>query len=691
MRKALIGGLACVVLATLLAACGGGSAHVTGGNGDVSFDLPTGSSFSPRATPVPQADQSILSTVAIAADAKSPSPFIALATPVRLSGSGPFPTGGVGLNFHVPSSRVPPQMKPFVASYDVSTHSWIPVASTYDAVTGTVHAVVPHFSIWGVFSLVGSVVKTLAKAAFDSLFGNIKVTEPAPTCGESTGLSSTEIPPKGLLEVCTQNEANDTSVTVKLESTLAFPIDLTTAKGMQVSVTPIGDLFAEIGGYLNKLGNHQPTTLIAAGSEADITFPLAAGITADVQTNLDMTAYLAGIIESGVDALTTIEAHLGAHPKDTLDAVAQGQCADAVGQIAYATSPISLSALSALTEAAFTCAGSVVDLGASGVVQGIIATVASLIENVLQSGFGAAMLIEGGPSAGTMQVNVARAMTQPTPTLGANWSGNGGGFGQVRPTLVSNGGDPTGVVGGITWQSWGGPMATGTGTSDYVAPGQTVAGGTQEQVTIVAFDLGQCNGTPAYTAVEWYFPTEGQTFDPSSYENACNYFDTPPAAAAPSTAGQWTAPSLTISPEGLGAVQVGMTMTAAQTAAGVAFDGSGDGFYFPTTLPTGYPHDYVGLGGANGVGCVGADGPSTTQTVSTPEGFHLGGTVSQLMAIYGSRLQYAPAPTDGGMTDNAGYIVSESSGNLVFALDSSHTIVNEIAGGPGITLNSCTG
>ena len=219
-----------------------------------------------------------------------------------------------------------------------------------------------------------------------------------------------------------------------------------------------------------------------------------------------------------------------------------------------------------------------------------------------------------------------------------------------------------------------------------------MADGTQEQVTIVAFNLGQCNGTPAYTAVEWYFPTEGQTFDSGSYENACNYFDTPPAAAASSTAGEWTSPSLTISPQGMGAVRVGMTMTAAQTAAGLAFDGAGDGFSYPTTLLAGYPHLYVGLiGASSSVGCVGADGPSTTQAVSTPEGFHLGGTVSQLMAIYGNRLQYVPAPTDGGMTDFAGYIVSESSGSLVFALDTSNTIVTEIAGGLGVTLNSCTG
>jgi len=57
----------------------------------------------------------------------------------------------------------------------------------------------------------------------------------------------------------------------------------------------------------------------------------------------------------------------------------------------------------------------------------------------------------------------------------------------VRPNLVSNGGDPAGVIVAISWKSWGGARAIGVGTSDYVAPGQTLAGGLQksefEQVT----------------------------------------------------------------------------------------------------------------------------------------------------------------------------------------------------------------
>lgn len=97
------------------------------------------------------------------------------------------------------------------------------------------------------------------------------------------------------------------------------------------------------------------------------------------------------------------------------------------------------------------------------------------------------------------------------------------GFGQVRPVEISLGGDPTGLVTGIFWQSWGGSEATGSGASTYVAPGQSVAQGTQETATVIASDLGTCGGKPAYQQVKWYFPSEGETLSTgaNSTINAC--------------------------------------------------------------------------------------------------------------------------------------------------------------------------
>ena len=109
------------------------------------------------------------------------------------------------------------------------------------------------------------------------------------------------------------------------------------------------------------------------------------------------------------------------------------------------------------------------------------------------------------------------------PALGrpAGVFAHGDGFGQVRPSKIFNGGDPTGLVSHITWKSWGWSRALGAGVSDYVGPGQSVATGTQQPVTVVAFNRGTCHGRYMYRAVEWYFPTHDGRFTPHRYENIC--------------------------------------------------------------------------------------------------------------------------------------------------------------------------
>lgn len=111
----------------------------------------------------------------------------------------------------------------------------------------------------------------------------------------------------------------------------------------------------------------------------------------------------------------------------------------------------------------------------------------------------------------------------PAPTLGqlAGVFAQGQGFGQVEPAKIFNGGDPTGLVTHITWQSWGSRRAIGSGTAEYVGPNQSVATGKPKPATVVAFHLGMCDGKLMYQAVEWYFPGEGQSFDPTHYENIC--------------------------------------------------------------------------------------------------------------------------------------------------------------------------
>ena len=113
--------------------------------------------------------------------------------------------------------------------------------------------------------------------------------------------------------------------------------------------------------------------------------------------------------------------------------------------------------------------------------------------------------------------------TAPVPALGqlAGVFARGQGFGQVEPSTIFNGGDPTGLVKHISWQSWGAAKAIGYGKAEYVGPNQSVATGRQKPATVVAFHLGTCDGKLMYEAVEWYFPGEGQSFNPAQYENIC--------------------------------------------------------------------------------------------------------------------------------------------------------------------------
>ena len=113
--------------------------------------------------------------------------------------------------------------------------------------------------------------------------------------------------------------------------------------------------------------------------------------------------------------------------------------------------------------------------------------------------------------------------TGPAPALGqlTGVFAQGQGFGQVEPSKIFNGGDPTGLVKHIVWQSWGSSRAIGYGLAEYVGPNQSVATGTQKPATVVAFHLGTCDGKLMYQAVEWYFPGEHQSFNATHYENIC--------------------------------------------------------------------------------------------------------------------------------------------------------------------------
>lgn len=107
------------------------------------------------------------------------------------------------------------------------------------------------------------------------------------------------------------------------------------------------------------------------------------------------------------------------------------------------------------------------------------------------------------------------------PVVGTSWAPGVQGYGQVEPQTISNNGDPTSIVTRITWSSWGGTSAHGSGVSTWVPPGQPTVSGIQEPVAVVVFKLGTCADKQSYNAVVWYFPQHGQQFSSDRYFNAC--------------------------------------------------------------------------------------------------------------------------------------------------------------------------
>ena len=106
----------------------------------------------------------------------------------------------------------------------------------------------------------------------------------------------------------------------------------------------------------------------------------------------------------------------------------------------------------------------------------------------LLAGLGIAGLLASAASAAT------------APTLGSRGPQTfryAVGWGQVRPTQIFNGGDPSGDIVHVSWKTWGGPAANGWGKTFAFKP----HGGYYQKPVLAhlhAQDLGKCSGHRAY-------------------------------------------------------------------------------------------------------------------------------------------------------------------------------------------------
>jgi hypothetical protein len=131
---------------------------------------------------------------------------------------------------------------------------------------------------------------------------------------------------------------------------------------------------------------------------------------------------------------------------------------------------------------------------------------------------------------------ITNSSSAPTTTLGSNqFQPALAGFGAPEPSTVAYGLDGYSQATHLTWTTWGQSQATSTGTGWYVPPNDSQAQGMNEPIDMVAFGLGTCGSGSAYTKLSWYFPTEGESFDPSYYLNACTGALVIPAPATSTT------------------------------------------------------------------------------------------------------------------------------------------------------------
>jgi hypothetical protein len=124
------------------------------------------------------------------------------------------------------------------------------------------------------------------------------------------------------------------------------------------------------------------------------------------------------------------------------------------------------------------------------------------------------------PVAGPPIVPATSTRSQDGPPLGRS-RGSQRGYGAVQPAEIDGGSD-RGLVTGITWEDWGEDRATGRGTALYRPGDEPDAPGVQDRATVVAFDLGDCDGDEAYRRVTWYFPQHGESFRESRAQELCD-------------------------------------------------------------------------------------------------------------------------------------------------------------------------
>lgn len=401
-------------------------------------------------------------------------------------------------------------------SNDSSAPTFLP--ATYDDKTGEIVTVSPHLTkFWGV------------QLNFDSIRNNVKtavlaglgISYPAPDCIPSqlsTKLDGVtySAPREWAVDPCLTSD--NTGTQVRLYSRTGIPFRVIASPTATVrtegSYAAGSNATASIFNLLFSAGNKR---LLAPGGTLayyfDVNNPpqkLQFEEAPEVILVMILMATLEALIPAGKIGESAVRA------ADALQAVSTLGCmAKIVDDATNGSSTWDAAAVGTMTTDFLTCAVAVALKESIGVIWSIIAALPNLIINIARG----LWTTVTGKGIFTMPIKAvapapvlatADAFSVPQYTTG---------FGLVRPSEFFQGGDPTGAVSNITWDSWGGKTATGRGTSCYVPTSASVSECVEKPVMVLAANLGACGGVRAYENLTWWFPTEGEAFNGWVVEN----------------------------------------------------------------------------------------------------------------------------------------------------------------------------
>jgi hypothetical protein len=411
------------------------------------------------------------------------------------------------------TSRVPAGWSVVVATAETNHGPWTYLAARLSADRRTAIFTTTHHSIFTVIGEnVGSLLKFFKTQFLDGLSSGATAAAARPSCpGQPAARSGYGIQSSSGAAVywCFGMDSSGQRI-LRVVNNRLYPLEVQ-HPGLAVAERPAID-YSSLGALSHLLSGK--LSILAPGAQIGYRVSLARGQEAGAQSAADGFGQSLFALQTGINSLLAILTRFGAGGASKSvtamnDALGDEACANAM--LAGNPGSILASCLSPKDMADY--------FGPAGVLLAPLAAAGGLADFFASEFQGLRDILTGKDK---YTIIVQRQATFPALGRPAGiFANNGEGFGEVRPATVFLGGDPTGLVMHITWSSWGGSTATGKGTSDWVGPNQSVATGTQEAVTIVAFDLGTCGGKLMYRAVEWYFPQHGETFDPGQYEDIC--------------------------------------------------------------------------------------------------------------------------------------------------------------------------